>query len=277
MNKEKSFFDKNGFAIYRNIFSINEIEKFRILIKKTLDEDIKLSRADFVNQGKKSVYYTHGDIIIKPISKILFDKRIVRIAKDIIGETPTYFGEGNYQVGVGDRGFHRDMADEIINGKSTRKYLHGPDWHEDYKMIRIGIYLQDHDKYSGGVKLEKGSNKLPFNKGKRVLADSKAGDVVVWDLRTFHSGNSVRLKLLPNLPLGCRIENILPKSFIIPEPKERNSVFIVFGADNKHLDRHIEKHYKIKFTKHISLSKYPNDISKKCLDSGFKFKKVKLI
>lgn len=274
MSKEKSYFDNNGYAIYRNVFNQNEIQEFRDLVKKSLDQDLKLERAEFVDAGEKSVYYTHGDMIIKPISKLLFDKRIVNIANEIIGKTPCYFGEGNYQVGVGDRGFHRDMVDEILDGISTRKYLHGPDWEDDYKMIRIGVYLQDHDKFSGGVKLEKGSNKLPFSKGKRVLADTKAGDVVVWDLRTFHSGNSVRLKLFPNLPLGCRIENILPDSFVIPEPKERNSVFMVFGADNKHLDRHIEKHYKVKFKKHISQSKYPNDISSKCSDAGFKFKKV---
>ncbi len=274
MKIEKTFFDENGYAIYRNVFKKDEIENFRSLVKKTLDQDIKLDRARFISQGEKNVYYTTGDIIIKPISKLLFDQRIVNIAREIIGETPSYFGEGNYQVGVGDRGFHRDMVDEIIDGISTRQYLHGPDWTEDYKMIRVGVYLQDHDKFSGGVKLEKGSNKLPFNKGKRVFADTKAGDVVVWDLRTFHSGNSVRLKLFPNLPLGCRIENLLPNSFIIPEPKERNSVFMVFGADNKHLDRHIEKHYKVKFEKHISQSKYPNDINKKCLEAGFKFKQV---
>ena len=274
MSKEKSYFDNNGYAIYSNVFSNIEIENFRKLAKKSLEDDLKLNRAEFIDLGKKSVYYTQGDIIIKPISKLLFDKRIVNIAKEIIGDTPSYFGEGNYQVGLGDRGFHRDMVDEIVDGISTRKYLHGPDWQEDYKIIRIGVYLQDHDKFSGGVKFEKGSNKLPFNKGKRILADTKAGDVVVWDLRTFHSGNSVRLKLFPNLPLGCRIENILPDSFIIPEPKERNSVFMVFGADNKHLDRHIEKHYKVKFKKHISKSNYPKDIFEKCLKAGIKFKKI---
>ena len=274
MKKEKSYFDNNGYAIYRNVFNQNEIEEFRDLVKKSLEEDIKLNRAEFDDSGEKKVYYTVGDMIIKPISKLLFDKRIVNIANEIIGETPCYFGEGNYQVGVGDRGFHRDMADESIDGISTRDYGHGPDWKDSYKIIRIGVYLQDHDKFSGGVKLEKGSNKLPFNKGKRVLADTKAGDVVVWDLRTYHSGNSVRLKLFPNLPLGCRIENILPDSFVIPEPKERNSVFMVFGADNKHLDRHIEKHYKVKFKKHISQSNYPEDIFEKCLKAGIKFKKI---
>ena len=103
-----------------------------------------------------------------------------------------------------------------------------------------------------GVKFQKGSNKLPYNKGKSVLADTKAGDVVVWDLRTFHSGNSVRLKGFPNFPLHRKIEDLLPSFLTISEPKQRNSVFIVFGADNKHLHRHIEKHYKVKFKKHIN-------------------------
>ena len=276
MSNEKSFFDKNGYAIYRNIFNLEEIDNFRNLVKKSLDEDLKSGAAEFIDINKKNVYYTYGDIINKPISKLLFDTKIVNIAEEIIGDTPSYFGEGTYQVGVGDRGFHRDMVDEILDGVSTRNYLHGPDWSEDYKMIRIGVYLQDHDKFSGGVKLEEGSHKLPFNKGKRVLADTKAGDVVVWDLRTYHSGNSVRLKLFPNLALGCRIENILPDFLTIPEPKERKSVFMVFGSHNKHFDRHIEKHYKVKFKKHISLSKYPVNISKKALKAGFKFVNINL-
>lgn len=274
MSKEINFFNKNGYVIFRNVFKADEISHFKNLVSKTLDEDLKSNRAEYSGLGKKKVYYTRGDILTKPLSELLLNNKIIDIATKILGETPCYFGEGNYQVGVGDRGFHRDMADEIINGKSTRIYGNGPDWTEDYKLIRVGVYLQDHDKYSGGVKLEKGSNKLPFYKGKRVLADTKAGDVILWDLRTFHSGNCVRLKGFPNLPLGRRIENLLPNFLKISEPGLRNSVFMVFGADNMHLHRHIQKHYKVKFEDHISKSKYSEDMIAKCEEVGVKFIKL---
>jgi hypothetical protein len=275
MIKEKKDFKEYGYTIYRNVFNAVEINNFRNQVKLSLDQDLKYDRAEFIEISKKSVYYTHGDIMTKPISELLFDKRIIGIAKEILSETPCYFGEGNYQVGVGDRGYHRDSVEEIIDGKSTRIYGHGPDWNDDYKIIRIGVYLQDHDKYSGGVKFQEGSNKLPYNKGRSVLADTKAGDVVVWDLRTYHSGNSVRMKLFPNLSLPRRVEDFLPDFLTISEPMERNSVFMVFGADNKHLVRHIDKHYKIKFKKHISLSIYSDSIIEKAKKAGIKF--IKLI
>ena len=275
MSQEKLHFKENGYAIYRNIFNSDEISDFRHLVKMSLDEDLESDRAVLSTEGKKKVYYTHGDMITKPISKLFFNNKITNIAREILDEQPCYFGEGNYQVGIGDRGFHRDSVDELIDGKSTRIFGHGPDWNEKYKLIRVGVYLQDHDKYSGGVKFQKGSNKLPYNKGKSVLADTKAGDVVVWDLRTFHSGNSVRLKGFPNFPLHRKIEDLLPSFLTISEPKQRNSVFIVFGADNMHLHRHIEKHYKVKFKKHINASKYPDDVITKCKDFGVKFIKLK--
>ena len=274
MNKEKNFFNENGYAIYRNIFSQKELSNYRNLIKKTLDKDLKEDRASYYEKGKKSVYYTYGDISLKPISKLLFNKKIISIVKEILGEKPSYFGEGNYQVGVGDRGYHRDSVNEIIDGKSTRIFGHGPDWNEDYKLVRVGVYLQDHDVCSGGVKFQQGSNKLYYNQGKSVLADTKAGDVAIWDLRTFHSGNSVRLKGFPNIALPRRVEDLLPSYFTIPELVIRNSVFMVFGVDNFHLHRHIEKHYKVKFKKHIEKSSYRDDIINLFNDFDINFIKV---
>lgn len=270
MSLEKSFFDINGYTIYRNIFSRDEIEKFRGLVKSSLEEDLNLGRAWLSKEQKKEVYYTHGDMIIKPIGKLFFNTKTVKIAKEILGEKPCYFGEGNYQVGVGDRGFHRDSVDEIIEGKSTRVFGHGPDWTDAYKLIRIGVYLQDHDKFSGGVKFQMGSNKLPYNKGKSVLADTKAGDVVVWDLRTFHSGNSVRLKFFSDTPLHRKLEDLLPSFFTLPEKIQRNSVFMVFGADNHHTRRHIEKHYKVKFKDHINVTNYSKQVISQCDKFGVK-------
>ena len=271
MNQEKSFFVENGYTIYRNVFDVDEILNFRSLVERSLQEDLEHDRASFTQEGKKKVYYTEGDIITKPISKLFFNTKIINIAKEILSEKPCYFGEGNYQIGIGDRGFHRDSVEEIIQGISTRTFGHGPDWKESYKLIRVGVYLQDHDKFSGGVKFQIGSNNLPYKKGKSVLADTKAGDVVVWDLRTFHSGNSVRLKGFRNIPLPRLVENLLPSFLVLPEQKLRNSAFMVFGADNFHLQRHIEKHYKVKFENHISKSQYSEEIIAKCEEVGVKF------
>jgi hypothetical protein len=254
MNIDKSFFNENGFLIIRNVFSEKEVEDLRNTVSESLEEDLKLGRAVHENKGHKDVYYTVGDLLIKPLSKLLLDARILQIATEVLGGQPVYFGESNYQVGVGDRGFHRDSVDRV--------YPVGPEWAADYHMVRIGVYLQDHDQYSGGLKVQAGSHKKAS--GKRILLDTKAGDVVVWDLRTYHSGNSVRMKMLPNLPLGCRIENRLPEFLIVKEQVERKSCFMVFGTKSAHLDRHIEKHYKVKFKEYMEVQKYTEEMLDRC-------------
>ena len=52
MSNEKSFFDKK-IAIYRNIFNLEEIDNFRNLVKKSLDEDLKSGAAEFIDINKK--------------------------------------------------------------------------------------------------------------------------------------------------------------------------------------------------------------------------------
>lgn len=255
----KDFFDENGFVIVRNVFSESEISELRKLVYQTLDEDLKSNRASKVvspntSEKHKNVFYTVGDFLIKPLHSLLLDERILSIARTILGGQPAHFGESNYQVGIGDRGFHRDGVDRV--------FPVGSDWSDDYHIIRIGVYLQDHDKCSGGLKVQAGSHKKA--KGKRILLDSRAGDVAVWDLRTFHSGNSVRLKLLPNLPLGYRVENLVPECFILPENEERIGCFMVFGINNEHLQRHIDLHYKVKFKEYIKIQNYSTEVLEKC-------------
>lgn len=254
MNIDKNQFEKDGFLLIKDVFSSKEIESTRTLAQESLDEDLKLGRAFHETSGHKNVYYTTGDLLIKPLAKLLLDERILKIAKEILGGPPVYFGESNYQVGIGDRGFHRDSVDRV--------FPIGPEWADDYHMIRIGVYLQDHDKYSGGLKVQKGSHKKAT--GERVLLDTKAGDVVLWDLRTYHSGNSVRLKVFPKLPLGCRIENRLPSFLIKTEQITRMSCFMVFGLKSEHLNRHIEKHYKVKFQEYMEVQKYSPEILQEC-------------
>ena len=263
MKIDKFFFDDKGYTIIRNVFSNDEVLELRNLVYTTLEQDLQNNRATKViapisSEKHKNVFYTVGDFLIKPMKELLLDPRILEIARTILGGTPVHFGESNYQVGVGDRGFHRDGVDRI--------YPIGTDWENDYKIIRIAIYLQDHDKCSGGLKVQEGSHKKA--NGKRVLLDSRAGDVAVWDLRTYHSGNSVRLKLFPNLALGCRVENILPNYLIIGEEKERIGCFMVFGINNKHLDKHIEKHYKVKFKDYIKIQKYSSETIEQCKNAN---------
>jgi hypothetical protein len=176
-----------------------------------------------------------------PLVRVLFSDRILQIANLILGQQPTYFGESTYQIGVGDGGFHRDNVDRIANV--------GDDWKSEYDIIRLGVYMQDHDIYSVGLKVIKDCH---VGKGtEKIFIDSKAGDAVVWNLRTLHSGNAVRLKFRTSLVMGYRLENKLPKFLFKDSQQERISCFMSFGKEGTHLDRYIDKYMKVKMIDQI--------------------------
>jgi predicted 2-oxoglutarate/Fe(II)-dependent dioxygenase YbiX len=250
MNIDKEFFDANGYCVIKNVFSLEEISDFRNIAYDTLKDDEKNNMVTHIVEKNKNVYYTKGDLLSKRLNKLLLSDQILKIAEAILGSTPVYFSDSTYQIGVGDRGFHRDNVDRVAS--------QGEDWDGDYDIIRMGIYMQDHDIYSGGLKVIKGSHK--GENIKRVFVNSKAGDVVVWNLKTLHSGNAAKLKMFPNLVLGSRLENKLPKFLFKDTQQERISCFMSFAKEGKHLDRYIDKYMKVKMVEHVKNSPYPDEV-----------------
>lgn len=266
MKIDKEFFNENGYCIVKEVFSAEEILKFRNLTYTTLENDKLNNNVIKVITDIKNVYYPTGDLLSKPLSELLLSDKILNIAGTILNSKPTYFGDSTYQIGIGDRGFHRDNIDRIP--------FQGDDWEGEYDIIRIGIYMQDHDLYSGGLKVVSGSH-LGKNK-KRVFVNSKAGDVVVWSLKTLHSGNAVRLKALPDLVMGYRLENLLPKFLITDSQKERISCFMSFAKEGECLERYIQKYMKVKMTEHIKGSDY-SDAIQKTQNKNLIIKKIEIV
>ena len=240
------FYKKNGYCVVKDVFSEKEIFDFRKLGYLSMKNDQKSGKGRQEVSKVKNVWYSEGDLTAKPLNKLLFSDKIMKIAAEVLGAKPVYFGDSTYQVGAGDRGYHRDNIDRIANV--------GDDWKGEYELIRLGVYLQDHDHFSGGLKIIEGSH-LGKNR-KRKFVQSKAGDVVFWNKRTLHSGNGQRLKLFPNLVLGYRLENFLPNFLFKDSDKERISCFMSFGKEGGHLDRYIEKYMKTRL--HKSFNEFLN-------------------
>ncbi|HSY60886.1 MAG TPA: phytanoyl-CoA dioxygenase family protein [Cytophaga sp.] len=230
MNSSSDFvesFHKNGFAIVKGVFTKNEIESLRD--KVTAQVEIDKAKGLTYSVPNSSATYVKGDLLSKELlQQVILDERVIHIAKQILNE-PVYFGDGSYQIGTGLRGYHRDNTDRAFNV--------GNDWGKDYSIIRMGLYLQNHKKYSGGLKVQIASNK---NKsGKSVLLDIEEGDLVFWDLRTLHSGNAVRLKMLTNFPVDY-LEKRVPDFLKIDEDKVRMAFFFSFGKKDAHLERYLK-------------------------------------
>ena len=251
---DKKKFDENGYVLVPNVFSPSEIEQFRKLAYEQYEID-KSKKLDFqLPNLPTKAKYNKGDLLSKEkLHPILLDDRMLTIAKTILGSNDLiYFGDSSYQIGTGLRGFHRDNID--------RTDLNGPDWKGEYTLIRLGIYLQNHKDYSGGLKIKAGSHKNVD--GKAVFVGNEIGDVAVWSLKTLHSGNAVRIKFLPNFSINkAGREGMVPAFLKKDQQHERISLFMTFALKSSHLDRYINEYsLKRKDTlDNLRASKYSNN------------------
>lgn len=232
---DKQSFDRDGYLVVKNVFTAEEIKQLRDAAYQQYKIDQLKNLSFQIPNLPTKAKYAKGDLLSKELlHKTLLDERILKIARTILGQDDLiYFGDSSYQIGTGLRGFHRDNID--------RTDLTGPDWQGDYTLVRIGIYLQDHKNYSGGLKIKLGTHKNAD--GKPVFVDSEVGDVALWSLKTIHSGNAVRLKLFPNYSINTSgKENMIPAFLKKEEQQERISLFMTFALKSKHLDRYINEY-----------------------------------
>lgn len=223
-------FDQHGYALKFGVFGPDEITSMRTAVQQQFAEDE--SRGLIQRVMKTAAQSTRGDLLSKThLRSILLDERILMMARDLLQSSElVYFGDSTYQIGTGARGFHRDATD--------RECGKGLDWEPGYNILRMGIYLQDHKNYSGGLKVKSGSHIHPD--GKSIFLDTDAGDVAAWSLKTLHSGNAVRLRGLRGFSIdNSSLENRIPGFLKLEQQKERMSLFMTFGVQGKFVDHYI--------------------------------------
>ncbi len=252
---DKKNLDEEGYVMVKNVFTEEEVEKFREVAYKVIAEDKKTG-----NYIIHRFAWNHIGCLTnnEETFDIVLNDKIVQIATQILGEKPVFFGDGILEIGIGNRGFHKDVS-----------YTRDPE-HEDWKMknypiFRMGVYLQDHKKHSGGLKVRaKSQNATDFKTGKAKILGNEAGDIVIFNLRTTHAGNAVRLKLFPEVSLHTSLEKRVPKFLRVPEEKERVSFFLTFGLRSPQLDRFINymQNHKVYKTR-IEKATYPEELISK--------------
>jgi Phytanoyl-CoA dioxygenase (PhyH) len=216
----------------------------------------------------------HGDSIIdKPIpvdllSEPLFrplvlDPRILGLARDLVGPRLVYCGDSKITIMSARGRFHKDSSPAGI-WPSPRGYDPFDSREGPYDQLRIMIYLQDHRRYAGNLRVRRGSHAQPvvhyvtwprdlvfwmsgrlkrfpgLPRGKRLNLNTAPGDVVAFNLRVSHGVNAVRLRGLPGLCLDPKVERFVPRRLRAPELRERIAVLITLGAPGVHLERYIQ-------------------------------------
>ena len=263
--------EKNGFSIFRNIFSDDEMQK---LI------EIGNRKCSMINYEGS----IEGDLINdNEIREIIFKDEVISIMKSIVkNKKLMYFYDSQIHCKPNQRIFHNDARNYDVNPRK-----------KNYPVYRLGIFLQDHTDYSGGIKFRKNShrrhilNKLLLkniltgkqdikdpisfmNFGKIVNAKTRLGDLGIWSLRTQHSGGAVIPKLFNNLGLLPFIDNYIPKILKKPEHKNRIAIFYTFGEDSTALSNYIDYKFENKNDlEHWNKSYVDNNVLEFANSKGF--------
>ncbi len=229
-------FRRRGYTIVRGLLGPEEIERLRATAEEVIGEAEREGRAGSDSGREGTIRGGPGDLLSMPaLRHVLLDPRVLGVARELLGGQPQYFGDSSVRIGKnGVRGWHRDNVDR-------RRWRGGPDWQDPYPLLRCGLYLQDQARHSGGLALRPSSNRPGLVRPTLPrLVDAGAGDLVVWDLRTVHSGEAVRPRGLPDLPLHPRLQTLLPEGLRLADERERIVMFMTFARPGAHLDYYIE-------------------------------------
>jgi len=173
----------------------------------------------------------------------------LEVARHLLGQKVLYTYESAAHLGTGCRYWHKDARD-ATNPE-------GRDWQEDYRVVFFGYYLSDQVGRSGGLSVRRGSHKIKnLFGGELVTLDTAPGDLVVFDCRITHAGNTLRLKppfrwLPGGLALAIpkasgwkrllQLHRILARAVLLrcpwlflPAPADRMAIFLAYGNDDAH-------------------------------------------
>lgn len=233
---DRDQFRARGYAVVKRLFAPEEIEALRVEAAHAMTqlESEGLAERDAGPEGV--VRYSRCDVLSIPeVRHVLLDPRLVAVIGELLGSRPTYFGESVLRIGThGGRAWHRDNADRT-------KRLGGLDWHDPYRILRCGVYMQDQTHHSGGLAVRPRSNRPGAQiRSLPIFVEAEPGDLVVWDLRTVHSGEVIRLRHAPRVALHPSLQTRLPQGLRLNDERERMVMFMSFGVRGPHLDHYLE-------------------------------------
>lgn len=255
--RAREFLDEHGWVILKGVFNESQIARLREGVARSVAEG-----------------WT-GDLISNPYigaDHFVLDERLLAIVRGFLPGTPVHFGDASISCGFQTAlAFHKDNPD--------RRNQAAPDWASPYTILRFGLYLQSHTRHSGGLALRDRSHwTVDTSKGRPFAVPTEPGDVVVWTLRTTHSGFATRLRGLVNAFVPLTIMSLIVGTERYAPPKwlfrpmsatPRMALFATFGVDDAHLRRNIDfmktRDYAVRSW---AASEYPQAVLQMARDKG---------
>lgn len=256
--------EKYGFCIIKDFYSLREINDF----------EVRLSKLPRLPDGSFPDLYS-----CKSLSHLMLDERVLQIATALLGDKLVYYRQSHIDFEevpgrITNNPFRQFHCDAKGTSNSLLKFWNGAA-NEIYPGYRFAVYFRDYRNCSGGLKVGVGTHKRDFQqyfqyssfKGIKTLPlaphlidelalklpvapfelhnlYSQPGDLVVFNLRVFHSAGAVRLKARPTLSLLPLIEETIERDFpelCLPIPDgSRNAIFFDYGAKSEAIDHYIK-------------------------------------
>lgn len=135
--------------------------------------------------------------------------------------------------------FHSDAHSNLIGGwhTDTQAYFKPEEIRgDDFQVYKVGIYLQDHLGNGQGLTVSAGSHRSEKIEASKIRPlPTKAGDIIIFDVRILHHGDKMRFvervcnKLIRSESLKACIGTVMRR---LLGRRDKRSIFFTFGAPN---------------------------------------------
>jgi hypothetical protein len=242
---------REGFLVARGVIDRDEAARYVAQIETLAGGQDRWTQPDGVNRNPQ-------------FWPIVFNENLLRIVRAALGEDVRYLPHNDLHLGFSSFSWHRDSVNRDAGA--------GPDWDESrepYRIVRIGIYLQDFASSRFKLGMIPGSHRpsagLTGEERRRVGRRTSAlasvfsgisgvdlvgddaewiatepGDAVIFDPRILHTGSKFH---------GMK-----------------HSMFVAYGVENSHFRRHW--HYYLNLRKDLGYSGIPAALADRLRDAG---------
>lgn len=225
--------DDDGIVVIRNVLSQAEIGELRDILRRRLPrhgQRFSLGRAQF-----------NAAVKVPELAFIFAHPRILAALKQVLGERNVVFtGHCDIHMNLLS-GWHKDSGETVPGGYFTGPYMTSA----DCRVYKVAIYLQDTCRRDGFTARLGSHRETDFSVGEAISAQSRTGDIVVFDVRITHTGQlpDPVEKGLRGLSLALNrgqrdredpawVSRAKALYWKLIGRRERLSVFFTYGADN---------------------------------------------
>ena len=179
----RDLFMRDGFLIYKWIFDIPEIVNAREEILNYIK-----NKNELISCNGISIIDFVGRNILPKTTQLMNNEKLIDILHNIF-ENDNYRFCSHNDIGINRTvGWHKDKLNN-----EYEKYETIPIWStyksEKHEIVKVLIYMQDHDKDDNGLKIAPGTHLNPNITGMNwIQLKPKIGDVIIFDQRIDHCG-----------------------------------------------------------------------------------------